>query len=293
MRLIYDKTDPFTFNSVCALGNFDGIHKAHQEIINKIKKISNGLKKTGIITFYPPPVSILHKNEIFFLTTKEEKEKIINSFGIDFIYYFKFDKNFSQKSPEEFVDALYNSIKPVVIIVGENFHFGKDRKGNAKWLKELARNRFDVEIVPKIKDQDGVISSTRIRELLLLGHIPAANQLLGRSYSITGKVIKGKGKGAQIGFPTINLSVAKEKLLPLDGVYEVKLEIENKAYQGAMFLKQNEIEVHILNFSGNLYDQILTVEFIRRLRAIRKFADDESLKKAIAEDIEKIETSKT
>ncbi|MEO0157090.1 MAG: riboflavin kinase, partial [candidate division WOR-3 bacterium] len=240
----------------------------------------------------PPPVSILNKDGIFFLTTKEEKEKLLNSLGIDFVYYFTFDIDFSQKTPEEFVNLVYNLIKPASVIVGENFHFGKGRKGSASLLKELARDKFDVIIIPKIKDQNGVISSTRIRELLLLGHIPAANQLLGRKYSITGKVIKGKGKGAQIGFPTINLLIDKEKLLPLDGVYEVNLEIASKNYQGAMFLKHNEIEVHILNFSGNLYNQELTVEFIRRLRAIKKFTDDESLKRAIAEDIKKIKDSK-
>ncbi|MEO0128251.1 MAG: bifunctional riboflavin kinase/FAD synthetase [candidate division WOR-3 bacterium] len=292
MQVIYNRTDALTFNSICALGNFDGIHLAHQEIIHKIKKLSGGHRKTGIITFNPPPVSILHKDGIFFLTTKEEKEKILNSLGIDFVYYFKFDIDFSQKTPEEFVNLVYNLIKPAAVIVGENFHFGKGRKGNANLLKELARDKFAIEIIPRIKDQNGVISSTRIRELLLLGNIPAANQLLGRKYTITGKVIKGKGKGAQIGFPTINLLIDKEKLLPLDGVYEVNLEIASKNYQGAMFLKHNEIEVHILDFSGNLYNKELTVEFIRRLRAIKKFTDDESLKRAIAEDIKKIKDSK-
>ncbi len=288
MRIIYDKTDPLTFESICALGNFDGVHRAHQEIINKIKKLSAGLKKTGIITFNPPPVSILHKDGIFFLTTKEEKEKILNSLGIDFIYYFKFDRDFSQKTPEEFVNLVYNSIKPAAIIVGENFHFGKGRKGSAELLKEFAHNRFCIEIIPRIKDQNGVISSTRIRELLLLGHIPAANQLLGRAYSITGKVVKGKGKGIQLGFPTINLSIDKEKLLPLDGVYEVSLDIKNKSYQGAMFLSHSDIEVHILNFRGDLYDNEVTVKLIRRLRGVKKFPDDDALKKAINEDIKKI-----
>ncbi len=292
MQVLYNKTDPFTFGSVCALGNFDGIHRAHQEIINKIKKIANGLKKTGIITFNPPPVSILHKDGIFFLTTKEEKEEILNSLGIDFVYYFEFDINFSQKSPEEFVELIYTSIKPSMVIIGENFHFGKGRKGNASLLKNLARNRFDVEIIPRIKDQNGVISSTRIRELLLLGHIPAANRLLGREYTITGEVIKGKGKGAKLGFPTINLSINKDKLLPLDGVYEVKLEIKGKDYQGAMFLTHNVIEVHILDFSGNLYGQKISTKLVKRLRAIKKFPDDESLKKAIADDIKRIKDPK-
>uniref|UniRef100_A0A7C4X9U7 Riboflavin biosynthesis protein n=1 Tax=candidate division WOR-3 bacterium TaxID=2052148 RepID=A0A7C4X9U7_UNCW3 len=288
MKIIYNRINPFTYNSVCALGNFDGIHKAHQEIIKKVKDIAGKERKTGIITFQPPPVSVLHKNGIFFLTTKEEKEKILEKLGIDFIFYFKFDKRFAQSLPDKFVNTLYEMVKPAVVVVGENFHFGRERQGNAKLLKELARGKFSVEIVLNIMDQEGLISSTRIRELLLLGHIPQANQILGREYSITGQVIKGKGKGVQLGFPTINLSVDREKLLPLDGVYEVKLEIKNIIYKGAMFLGHNRIEVHILKFNGNLYKQKITVQIIRRLRAIKNFSDDESLKRAIAGDISKI-----
>ncbi len=247
------------------------------------------MKRIGIITFHPPPVSVLTHNEIIFLTTKEEKEEIIKSLGIDFIYYFKFDENFSLISPEEFVDLLARDIKPDIVVVGENFHFGKDRTGDVHMLKELARRRFAVEIVPTIKDANGIISSTRIRELLLLGHIPSANRLLGREYSITGCIIKGKGKGRKLGFPTINISVDREKLLPLDGVYEVKLDIDNKGYKGAMFLSHRTIEVYIIDFSGNLYDQKVTVKFLRRLRAIKEFPDDKSLKEAITNDIKRIQ----
>ncbi|MGB9720922.1 MAG: bifunctional riboflavin kinase/FAD synthetase [bacterium] len=288
MRIFHNKADPFLHNSVCALGNFDGIHRGHREIIERLKDFRGKDRNIGIITFDPSPVSVLHTNEIFFLTTIEEKEKILCSLDIDFVFYFKFDREFSEKNPEEFVQLVYKTIQPYAIIVGENFHFGKNRKGTAKLFKELAQGKFLVEILPRIKDQEGVISSTRIRELLLLGNIPGANRILGRNYSLTGKVEKGKGKGTKLGFPTINLNVKKEKLLPLDGVYEVRLAIDNTFHKGAMFLSHNEIEVHILNFSGNLYQQEITVEFIRRIRAIKRFADDESLRKAIAEDIEKI-----
>ncbi|MEO0095798.1 MAG: bifunctional riboflavin kinase/FAD synthetase [candidate division WOR-3 bacterium] len=292
MRIIYDNVDNFTFESVCALGNFDGVHIAHQEIIRRVKQ-SGSSKKTGIITFHPPPVSVLHKNEVIFLTTKTEKEEIFKSLGIDFLYYFSFDEKFARKPPEEFVNLIYNMVRPSVVVVGENFHFGKERRGNAKVLREMAQGKYAVEIVPKIKDEGGIISSTRIRELLLLGNIPRANQLLGREYSITGDVVKGKGKGITLGFPTINLNVEKGKLLPLDGVYEVKLELHNKLHQGAMFLHHNDIEVHILDFSGNLYGEKITVKLIKRLRAIKKFSDDAALKRAIDQDIQKIKDSKT
>jgi len=292
MQIIYNTNDPITYDSVCALGNFDGLHKGHQEIIGRLKILAGDTKKTGIITFQPPPVSILNRDGIFFLTTKEEKESLLNISNIDFIFYFKFDKKFSEQTPEEFVNLLYKMVRPYTVIVGENFHFGRNRQGTAKTLKNIAQGKFFVEIIPGIKDHGGMLSSTRIRELLLLGHIPGANRILGRKYSMTGKVIKGKGKGSKIGFPTINLSVDREKLLPLDGVYEVELNINNTDYRGAMFLSHNTLEVHILNFSDNLYKQEITLKLICRLRAIKKFPDDESLKKAIAEDIKKITSEK-
>jgi riboflavin kinase/FMN adenylyltransferase len=288
MKILLNNPDPITINSVCALGNFDGVHIAHQEIIKRVKDLAGDSRKTGIITFHPPPVSILHKDAIFFLTTKKEKERILRKTGIDFIYYFKFDEEFSKKSPEEFIELIRKFINPSTIIIGENFHFGKERIGTAKSFKELARGKFTVEILPKIKDAEGPISSTRIRELLILGNIPKANTLLGRNYSIIGKVVRGKGKGRTIGFPTINLKVDKEKLLPLDGVYEVNLDIERDTYKGAMFLSHNNIEVHILNFSDDLYGRNVEIRLIRRIREIKKFVDDESLRKAIAEDIKRI-----
>ncbi|MGQ9664098.1 MAG: riboflavin biosynthesis protein RibF [bacterium] len=288
MQIINNIKSPITCGSVCGLGNFDGLHKGHQKIIEKARSLASNTKKIGIITFEPPPVSVLNKNGIFYLTTRQEKETLLSYFNVDFVFYFLFDRVLAEKTPEEFVDLLYHMIQPSIIIVGENFHFGKGRQGTARLLKEIARGKFGVEIIPGIKDHGEIISSTRIRELLLLGNIPGANRILGRRYSITGKVIKGKGKGSKLGFPTINLSVSKEKLLPLDGVYEVILNIEGVMYKGAMFLSHNNLEIYILNFSGNLYDREITVELIRRLRAIKEFPDDESLKKAIAGDVRKI-----
>ncbi|MGQ9701896.1 MAG: riboflavin biosynthesis protein RibF [bacterium] len=288
MQIINNIKNPITCGSVCGLGNFDGLHKGHQKIIEKARSLASNTKKIGIITFEPPPVSVLNKNGIFYLTTRQEKETLLSYFNVDFVFYFLFDRVLAEKTPEEFVDLLYHMIQPSIIIVGENFHFGKGRQGTARLLKEIARGKFGVEIISGIKDYGEIISSTRIRELLLLGNIPGANRILGRRYSITGKVIKGKGKGSKLGFPTINLSVSKEKLLPLDGVYEVILNIEGVMYKGAMFLSHNNLEIYILNFSGNLYDREITVELIRRLRAIKEFPDDESLKKAIAGDVRKI-----
>lgn len=141
-----------------------------------------------------------------------------------------------------------------------------------------------MRILPRVKDE-GTISSTRIRELLLLGHIAAANKLLGREYTISGRVIRGKGKGTKLGFPTINIRVSKEKLLPLDGVYKVNVFVQGKKFIGAMFLRHDLIEVHILNFSGEVYKREVTVRLLKRIRNIERFVDDDALRLAIAKDV--------
>ena len=287
MKILVGKRDPITKNSICAIGSFDGVHRGHREIVEYLKKLANLERKIGIITFNPLPFFVLKEAPIFYLTPKKEKEKIFEELGVDFIYYFKFTKKFSDLSPVHFVEMIDAEISPSIIVVGENFHFGKDRKGTAKSLEQLANHLFSVKILPILKD-DGTISSTRIRELLLLGHIKAANNLLGREYRISGRVIKGKGKGKRLGFPTINIRVQNEKLLPLDGVYKVKVGFDNKELLGAMFCHHNLIEVHLINFSGALYKKETTIKLLERIRDIKKFPDDETLKSAIATDIREI-----
>lgn len=190
----------------------------------------------------------------------------------------------------EFVKLLHSEITPSIVVVGENFHFGKDRKGTAKALKEIAHDYFDVEILSKIKDE-GTISSTRIRELLLLGNINTANRLLGREYAISGKVVRGKGKGIKLGFPTINIKINKEKLMPLDGVYKVKVTFNGQEYWGAMFCGHGSVEVYIINFKGDLYQKEVVVKILERIRDIKEFSNDSALKSAIAKDVEKINTN--
>lgn len=287
MKVFINKKTSFTSDSVCAIGGFDGIHRGHLEIIKHAKKLTGSRKKLGIITFIPLPIFVLKRLKTLYLTPKEEKEEILRDLGIDFIYYFKFNKSFSQLNPADFVKLVYSEIAPSIVIVGENFRFGKDRKGTVMMFKELAKDYFSVEIIADIEDE-GTISSTRIRELLLLGNIKAANHLLGREYSISGRVIKGRGKGTKLGFPTINIRVQEEKFLPLDGIYKVKTIYDKKELLGAMFCYHNLIEIYIINFSGNLYQKEVKIKLLKRIRDIEKFPDDDSLRTAIARDVEKV-----
>lgn len=289
MLVLADSKNSATENSVCGIGGFDGVHRGHQKVVSLAKQLAGSHKKTGIVTFSPLPFFILQKTPICCLTPEFEKEEIFQEMGIDFIYYFGFSENFAQLSPEGFVELVVKQIRPSIVVVGENFHFGRLRKGNAMVLKDLARDFFHVEILPRIAD-DGTISSTRIRELLLLGNVQAANRLLGREYSISGTVIKGRGRGQTLGFPTINITAPEHKLIPLDGVYKVRVVADRQEYLGAMFCRHDLLEVHIIGFSGDLYGKVVMVRFLARIRGIEDFADEEALRSAIAADIKSITT---
>lgn len=287
MLVLLNDKDTLTKGSVCGIGSFDGVHRGHQAIVTHLIYLAGSKKKVGIITFTPLPFFTLKKAPICCLTPKEDKEKIFEQLGVDFMYYFKFSNEFAQLEPRQFVKCIVDRIAPSIVVVGENFHFGKNRKGTAQMLKDLAHGFFTVEIMPRVSDE-GTISSTRIRELLLLGHIKAANDLLGREYSVAGEVIKGKGRGQRLGFPTVNIAPPEHKLLPLDGVYKVRVQLDHKDYIGAMFSRHDLLEIHILGFDGDLYKKNLTIKFLERIRGIEHFEDDASLKAAIASDINKI-----
>jgi riboflavin kinase/FMN adenylyltransferase len=287
MKVFINKSNALTKGSVCGIGSFDGVHRGHQAIVEHLKNLVHLKQKVGIITFIPLPFFVLKKASIFYLTPQKEKEKIFGDMGVDFIYYFTFTRKFAELEPAEFVQIIKNKIQPSIIAVGENFHFGKGRGGTAQFLKQNARNVFTVEILKSLEDE-GTISSTRIRELLLLGHIKAANRLLGREYMISGRIMKGKGKGAQIGFPTINVKVPKDKLLPLDGVYKVRVSYDKYDLLGAMFCRHTIVEVHLISFSGNLYHKNVVIKVLERIRDIKEFSDDSALKAAIASDVKKI-----
>lgn len=287
MKIIIDRDDPATRDAVCALGGFDGVHRGHQTIIAEAKKQARGKKPVGIITFTPLPGPALKSGHPLYLTTDPEKESILEALGLDFLYYFSFTREFAHRAPREFVQILAERIVPSAVVVGNNFHFGRDRKGNASLLAELAGGEFRVHVMDAL-DDEGVISSTRIRELLLLGNVRAAGRLLGRPYAMTGAVGAGKKFGQKLGFPTVNILPPPEKLLPLDGVYHGRVAWERKSFPGAVFCSHRLVEAHLLDFREDLYGRVLTVEFVDRLRGVQKFPDEKSLKAAIAADVARV-----
>lgn len=296
---IYSLRDlPLHREIALTIGAFDGIHLGHKRLIQETIKIAQTLKvEPALLTFEPHPRKVLYPNlDLKLLTTLDEKIRFIKKEGITNLILLPFNKALAELSPELFVERyLIDLLNTKAVIVGYNFHFGRGRAGNTDLLKKLGEKfNFLVEVLPALVINNRPVSSTLIRELLLKGEVERANQLLGRPYSLSGKVIHGKGRGKLLGFPTANLDIPKDKLLPAQGVYAVWAIVEDKKYQGALNIgfnptfeeKKLSIEVHLLNYtnSSSLYNQTIEVHLVKRVRSEKKFNTIEELKTQIAED---------
>ena len=225
------------------------------------------------------------------------KKKFLKNTGIDSLLVINFTEEFRNLNAAEFIENLIiPKLNPGHFVIGHDHKFGRDRKGNGDFLSELgSRYGFSVTVVPEVKHGDDTISSTIIRNSLLAGELDAANFYLDRNYTLSGSVVKGAGRGRMIGFPTANvIPLDENKLIPADGVYAVKVTVKNSRYSGILnigrrptFEENSEpvIEVHLFNFKEEIYSEILTLEFVSRIREERKFPDKEALIKQIESDI--------
>lgn len=290
----------FDKKSAITVGTFDGIHSGHKKIIEKLNAVkkSKGLRSV-IITFDPHPQIVLRNKakDIKILTTLEEKLEIFEQLGIDIAYVINFTKEFSQTTADEFYkNYLINKIGLSDLILGYDHMFGKNREGNFDTLKELSeQNNFTVDKVDEYKFEGQHISSTVLRDLLSNeGDVKRVAQILGRYYSIEGKVVEGKKLGRELGFPTANIEVSNEfKLIPKKGIYTVQVQIDGKDFYGMMSIGNNptvtdedsiKLEVNIFDFDENIYGKNIKVSFIERLRDEKKFDSIETLKTQISED---------
>jgi len=284
--------------SIILIGNFDGVHSGHR----KLFKLANSYKKKfklniGVVTFEPMPKMYFNKKiKNFRLSNISQKNKILNNLGIDFIITKKFDKNFSKIKSNYFIkEVLYKKLQAKYIFVSNNFRFGNKREGDVNQLIKNEKN-YDYKIVkpqPLILDKK-VISSTHIRSLLEQGNLKKANKALTRNWSIEGIVQKGRQQGKKIGFPTCNIDI-KDYVVAMPGVYAVKVKkknstkplkaIANLGYRPTFNQKKILLEVHIFNFSGNLYNKYLSVEFIKFIRKEKKFNNVNQLRKQIQRDL--------
>ncbi len=288
-------------NTVVTIGTFDGIHRGHRKILDELLRISKEENSRNfVITFEPHPRTVVaQKFDIRLLTTLEEKKEIFENYGIENLMVINFTKEFSKLTSEEFIRKfICDKIGARHVVIGYDHKFGRNRDGNESTLRSLGEKfGFDVTQVPPIKENDVVISSTLIRNLLLNGKVEEANSYLGRYYSLSGKVVHGAGRGISLGFPTANLQPnSKRKLIPANGVYAVSVKLENKVYFGVMNIGFRPTfnqtphaitEVHVLDFNKDIYGENITIEFVKRLRDEKKFGGKEELIKQIKDDIQK------
>jgi riboflavin kinase / FMN adenylyltransferase len=284
--------------SIILIGNFDGVHLGHQRLFKLANKYKKKFKlNIGVLTFEPMPKMFFNKNvKNFRISSVSQKNRIIKSLGVDFLITKKFDKSFSKIKSDFFIkDILSKKLEAKYIFVSNNFRFGNKRVGN---VKQLIKNEkiYDYKIIkpePLVLSKK-VISSTYIRYLLEIGDLKKANKLLSRNWSVEGFVQKGRQQGKKIGFPTCNIDI-KDYVIAMPGVYAVHVykknskkplkAIANLGYRPTFNQKEILLEVHIFNFSGNLYNKYLSVEVIKFIRKEKKFNNVNQLRRQIQSDL--------
>jgi len=283
MEIIRDLTTVhLTRPTVLTIGSFDGIHRGHQhliaQVIDRAKEIGAA---SALVTLHPHPKVVLRPNSALrYLSTIEERLDLLEPLGLDYAVVFPFSLETSQIHARDFAHLLIDHLGMKEIFCGKDFAFGYKREGNVDFLRALgAEKGFQVHVVEPQKFDDEIISSTHIRELVAQGDLDAATRSLGRYASVRGRVIKGDQRGRTLGFPTANLAIAERRLIPADGIYAVRVKIGDEWFGGAANIGVRPtfdngarlVEVFVLDFSGDLYDQVIEVQFIKRLRAELKF----------------------
>ena len=298
---IYKSIDEYneSKSSVVTIGTFDGIHKGHQKIFNKVINVSKQSNLSSVVlTFFPHPRIILNKyNDIKMIDTLDEKIEHLEKIGIDNLIIHPFDKKFSLLSADQFIkEYLVEKLKLKHIIIGYDHRFGKGREASVSDLKEYSSDfNFIVDEIDAQEIEKIAISSTKIRNSVNQGDLETTKKYLGRFFSLTGKVIKGDGLGKQIDYPTANLLIEEDyKIIPKDGVYYIRTTIDNKLYNGMMNIghrptignKAKSIEVNLFNFDRDIYDKIISIDVVVKIRDEKKFSSINALKAQLSKDEE-------
>lgn len=272
-------------NAIVTQGTFDGVHLAHKVILSRLKQLAKENDgETVVMTFHPHPRMVLFPDDhgLKLLNTLDEKIEALEQAGIDHLLIIPFTRAFSRLSSLQFIrDIIVSKLNTKVLVIGYNHRFGKNREGSFEHLKEYSGlYGFSVEEIPVQDVDEMAISSTQIRKALEAGDVSLASKYLGKFYSISGQVMQGKQLGRTIGFPTANILVADEnKLIPANGVYAVKVFINNKAYNAMLNSGvrptvdglTHTIEAHIFDFNEDIYQQTITIAFVDKLRDEKKF----------------------
>ncbi len=281
--------------SAVTIGNFDGIHLGHQELVKTVLEYSKIYSlKSVVFSFEPHPVEFFgKKGEFKTMFSVEEKKFVIENLGVDILIQYPFNTEFADLSPEEFMDLLIEKTNCKVLVVGENYCFGKDRMGNIDTLKKLGKEKnIKVIGIPRVKIHNVRVSSTRIRGLINCGDMEDVTVLLNKPYFAMGEIVHGDERGRRMNFPTINLEPPLKKLLPPDGVYFSRVYIDGKLYDSMSNIGVNptfngdarKIETHIFDFDEDVYGKKAIVCFFKRIRSEKKFEGMNELIEQLNED---------
>ncbi|MRG85353.1 riboflavin biosynthesis protein RibF [Salinibacillus xinjiangensis] len=284
-----------------AIGYFDGVHKGHQKVINEAIQVGaeKGIK-SAVMTFHPHPSVVLKKEvqHVQYITPLPDKLQLLENVGVDYVFVVKFNAQLAALSPQQFVDEFLIGLNVQHVVAGFDFTYGHKGKGTMKSLPEHSRGKFTQTTISKVTAKDDKISSSNIRQKLANGNISEANDLLGRAYQLTGKVVEGDQRGRTIGFPTANISLHEDYILPKVGVYAVSIEVQGKAFKGMANIGYKPtfeekglkptIEVFIFDFSGNIYNEEVKLELFDYIRGEQKFSGIDELKAQLHKDEEKI-----
>lgn len=297
---VYKSLDeiPPIHNPVITLGTFDGVHLGHQSILNHLKATAQRIKgETVVFTFHPHPRIALYPDDhgLELIQSLDERIKKLAQFGIDHLILFPFTKEFSRLTATEFVrNILVNQLHIHTLTIGYNHHFGRNREGSLELLQELAPlYNFKVEEIPAFLESEKSVSSTKIREAIHAGDIELANRFLGSIYNFEGVVVEGDKLGNTIGFPTANINIDKIQLIPLKGVFAVRVKYNNQFYDGMMNIGkrptiaadgERRVEINLFEFSENIYGENLVVYLIDRIREEETFNSLNALKAQLKKD---------
>ena len=289
-------------NPVVTIGTFDGVHLGHQKVIARLKEFARKHHGESVIfTFHPHPRLVTAPNEgnLRLLTTIEEKKQLFEKSGIDHLIVYPFTKTFSELSYSSFVkNILVDKLKTRCLVVGYDHRFGKNREGSFEYLKECAKSyNFKIEKLDALLIDEAHVSSTRIRNALEDGDVEQANKFLGYRFTLHGTVVEGQRVGRKMGFPTANIEASDpHKLIPGYGVYAVEIILSGEKYGGMLNIgtrptfnnnaDNRSIEVHIFNFSGDIYNKEITLIFEAKIRNEKKFSGPEALVEQLKKDKE-------
>jgi riboflavin kinase/FMN adenylyltransferase len=285
-------------NSWLTIGVFDGVHRGHQEITKRLTEDAHASGNPAVVlTFHPHPASVLGRGEIGLLTLPDERVELLASMNVDVVITEHFTKELSMVTAFDFMSRLTRYLGLKHLLIGYDFALGKGREGNAVRLTEIGKELgYSVEVISALSDESGVISSTEIRKLVSVGNITEAAQLMGHPYSLRGPVIRGDGRGKQIGVPTANIDYPREKIVPAKGIYAGWAYVGNEKHLAAISIGVNptftpdkqtlSVEAYLLDFDADIYGKELNIEFVARLRDELKFDSVDALVEQIWKDVE-------